>query len=202
MISLLLFLACGEKSSDDTAVEAFDVLGEFASHLTGSFDSSQQAIENQSYYDVSLTACAVSVDGIDTPTLYVEQALSDKLNQPYRQRIYVLSQIDEVTVKSEIYELDTPGAYIGFCSSDEIQSVSFESITLKDGCAVELQWNDEGFIGETAVGTCKSDMNGASYATSIVETTSSKITSWDQGWDSNDQQVWGAVDGPYIFIRK
>ena len=39
----------------------------------------------------------------------------------------------------------------------------------------------------------------ASYATSIVETTDSMILSWDQGWDSNDQQVWGAVDGAYIF---
>jgi len=202
MISLLIFIACGEKSGEDTAASTFDVLGEFESHLTGSFDSSQQAVENPSYYDVSLTACPVYIEGIETPTLYVEQALSDQLNQPYRQRIYVLSQTDDITVKSEIYELDTPSAYIGFCSSDEVQNVSLESITIKDGCAVELQWNDDGFVGETAVGTCKSDMNGATYATSIVETTSSKITSWDQGWDSNDQQVWGAVDGPYIFIRK
>lgn len=202
MISLLLFIACGEKSGEDTAVEAFDVLGEFASHLTGSFDSSEQAAVNPSYYDVSLTACAVSVEGIDTPTLYVEQALSDQLNQPYRQRIYVLSQVDDTTVKSEIYELDTPDAYIGFCATEELQTVSIESMTLKDGCAVELEWIENGFVGETEIGTCKSDMNGASYATSIVETSDAMISSWDQGWNSNAQQVWGAEDGPYIFIRK
>ena len=100
-----------------------------------SVSSVNKALENPAYFDVSLTACAVSVDGIDTPTLYIEQALSDKLNEPYRQRIYVLSQIDENNVKSEIYELDNPDAYIGTCSEDEIRNVAFGSITLKDGCA-------------------------------------------------------------------
>jgi CpeT protein len=202
MFSLLLFTACGEKDTSDTAVESIDTLSVFESQLSGAFDSSQQAQEDPTYYDVSLTACAVSVEGIDTPTLYIEQALSDKLNQPYRQRVYVLSQVQENVVKSEIYVLDNPNAYIGTCAEDEVRSVPFDSMTLKDGCAVELEWNGKGFVGGTDVGTCQSDMNGASYATSIVETTDSMILSWDQGWDSNDQQVWGAVDGAYIFLRR
>ena len=73
---------------------------------------------------------------------------------------------------------------------------------MKDGCAVELEWNGEGFVGGTDIGTCESNMSGASYATSIVETTDSMISSWDQGWNSNDRQVWGAVDGAYIFLRQ
>ena len=91
MFSLFLFIACGEKDSTDTAVDSVDTL-QFERQLSGVFDSSEQALENPAYYDVSLTACAVSVDGIDTPHLYIEQALSDKLNEPYRQRIYMLSQ--------------------------------------------------------------------------------------------------------------
>ena len=202
MFSLLLFTACGEKEGADTADVSIDVLSAFESQLSGTFDSSQQAQEEPTYYDVSLTACPVSVDGIDTPTLYIEQAMTDSLNQPYRQRIYVLAQLNESSVQSDIYELDNPDAYIGTCGEEAIQSVVFDAMTLKEGCTVELEWNGEGFVGETDTGTCRSDMNGASYATSAVETTESMISSWDQGWNSSDQQVWGAVDGPYIFLRK
>ena len=121
MFSLLLFTACGEKDGSDTKscrVNRY-TFGLRKSVASGVFDSSQQAQEDPTYYDVSLTACAVSVEGIETPTLYIEQALSDKLNQPYRQRIYVLSQVDENVVKSEIYVLDNPNAYIGTCAEDE-----------------------------------------------------------------------------------
>ncbi|WP_188926788.1 CpcT/CpeT family chromophore lyase [Shewanella algicola] len=31
--------------------------------------------------------------------------------------------------------------------------------------------------------------------------TKDKIVSWDRGFDSNDQQVWGAVKGGYEFIK-
>ena len=202
MLSLFMLFACGEKESVDTAEESLDVLANFERQLSGTFDSSEQSVDDPTYYDVSLKACAVSIEGIETPALYIEQALSERLDEPYRQRIYILSQVDEITVKSEIYELDSAASFIGTCDEDEISTVEFDSITLKDGCEVVLEWNGEGFVGETEVNTCKSDMNGASYATSVVKTTETMITSWDQGWNSNDQQVWGAVEGPYIFLRK
>ena len=202
MLSLLMLFACSEKSGVDTAEKSLDLLTVFERQLSGSFDSSAQALEDPTYYDVSLKACIVNIDNIETPTLYIEQALSDKQDEPYRQRIYILSQVDENTVQSEIYELDSPESFIGLCSESEVRTVSLDSITLKDGCEVVLEWNGEGFSGETGVDTCKSDMNGASYATSFVETTETMISSWDQGWNNDGEQVWGAVDGAYIFLRK
>ena len=202
MLSLLALFACSEKGGVDTAQDSVDLLAIFERQLTGLFDSSAQSQENSTYYDVSLQACSVSIEGIATPALYIEQALSEQLNSPYRQRVYILHQLDEITVSSEIYEIDPPEDYIGSCGENEVRTVSFDSLTLKEGCEVVLEWNGEGFVGETQVNTCKSDMDGASYATSVVETTETMISSWDQGWNSNDQQVWGAVDGPYIFLRK
>jgi len=29
-----------------------------------------------------------------------------------------------------------------------------------------------------------------------------ELISWDQGFDANDKQVWGATKGGYIFIKK
>ncbi len=203
MLTLMFMFACGEKNSDTGTVEnEMDILTEFASQLSGTFDSSGQASENPQYYDVSLQACAIEVDGLDGVTLYVEQALSDQLDSPYRQRVYQLTQLSEFDVRSEIYELLSPASIIGHCSEVSEMTLSTDDIVLKEGCAVNLEWNGEGFDGQTDVGTCLSDMNGATYATSFVETNPEMISSWDQGWDSNDNQVWGAVDGPYIFIRK
>ena len=202
MLILLLSVGCGEKSSEDTAVESFDVLAEFESHLTGSFNSNAQSLEQPQYYDVSLKACPVGVSGIEGTTLYVEQALSEQMNSPYRQRVYVLSQVDQETVRSEIYELNNERAMIGQCDKDAVKDLTVEDLVLKDGCAVTLTWNGEGFEGQTDVGTCLSTMNGATYATSVVQTTTDSIASWDQGWDANGNQVWGATDGPYIFVRQ
>ncbi len=203
MLTFMFMIACGEKDSDTGTVEnEFDVLAEFASQLSGAFDSSAQASENPQYYDVSLQACQIEVDGLDGITLYVEQALSDQLDSPYRQRVYQLTQINKSEVRSEIFELLRPVGMIGHCSEISELELSTDDIVLKEGCAVELEWNGKGFDGQTAIGTCLSDMNGATYATSVVETSPEMISSWDQGWDSNDEQVWGAEDGPYIFIRQ
>ena len=59
--------------------------------------------------------------------------------------------------------------------------------------------NDIHFTGTTKDKECKSLLFGASYATSEVEIFQDKILSWDRGYDSDDIQVWGSVDGPYIF---
>ena len=205
MLFLMSVIGCGLKGTDDTARDAesdFDILSEFEAHLVGHFDSSRQSMEEPQYYDVSLKACPVYVQDVEGTTLYIEQALSNQLNSPYRQRIYMLTLIDDNHVRSEIYELDDPDSMIGFCDENLELNMSIDDIRKKDGCAVDLEWNGTGFIGQTEVGTCLSDMNGATYATSIVETDIERISSWDQGWDSTDNQVWGAVDGPYIFLRK
>jgi len=49
---------------------------------------------------------------------------------------------------------------------------------------------------------CATDYNGASYATAQVTLSDDQLTSWDQGWNDDDEQVWGATAGPYVFDRQ
>jgi len=202
MFLLLSLIACGEKDSDTAASTEINLVDELSVQLTGTFDSSAQAIENPTYYSVSLKTCSVEMPDLGTTVLYVEQALSDSLNQPYRQRLYLLTEGESSDVSSHIYELNNPNKFIGLCDSEQNIEISLDEISQKEGCSVNLDWNGEGFEGATDIGTCLSTMNGATYATSEVQTTGNTIESWDRGWDSNDQQVWGAVDGAYIFIRQ
>lgn len=201
LISLSLF-ACGEEKSEDTATDSFDALVEFESQLTGRFDSLDQSVEDPTYYDVQLQACAVEAPELGDNVLYVEQALLSNVSSPYRQRLYVLSADTSDTVRSVIYTLSNESSLVGLCNRDEVATFEVGSYEEKAGCDVVLTYNGVGFDGSTEVGTCPSDMNGATYATSIVSTSPDEITSWDQGWDSSDQQVWGAVDGAYVFKRR
>jgi hypothetical protein len=44
-------------------------------------------------------------------------------------------------------------------------------------------------------------LRGASFANSIVTVTQNEILSWDQGFDKEGKQVWGATKGGYRFIK-
>lgn len=73
---------------------------------------------------------------------------------------------------------------------------------LKDGCTVFLARNeDRSFEGETHPGECGSELHGASYTTSEVRVMAERLISWDRGWDTAGNQVWGAEDGGYVFDR-
>ena len=198
---LLPLVACGEKS-DDTATDSFDLLETFESQLSGRFDSLDQSIEDPSYYDIQLHACAVEAPELGEHVLYIEQAMLSDVGSPYRQRLYVLTAESDDTVRSSIYTVSNEDALIGLCNSDEIATFEVGTYEPRTGCDVVLTYNGVGFEGSTEEGACPSDMNGATYATAVVTTTPDTITSWDQGWNDQGQQMWGAIDGAYVFQRR
>ncbi|HDR04273.1 MAG TPA: hypothetical protein ENN84_03365, partial [Candidatus Marinimicrobia bacterium] len=61
--------------------------------------------------------------------------------------------------------------------------------------------NDSTFIGNTKARQCGGSLRGAAYATSEVTITPSRLISWDRGFNSEGEQLWGAVKGGYIFDK-
>ena len=188
-----------EEQMDQMAQRAFD-------WLIGRFDSVEQAQRQPSYFEIQLLACEVAAEELGQRVLYIEQAQFANPAEPYRQRLYhVDSQVNddgEIEVISTIYSLALPSAYVGLCDDDTVTSFEPNSYMIREGCEVYLKWVDDHFEGSTRGNGCASSLSGASYATSEVVMTSDLITSWDRGFDANDQQVWGAVDGAYEFVRK
>ena len=201
MFILFSVLACTPEEDSGAIVEETNYAVLLEEQLTGNFDSSEQANSNPSYYSVSLRSCEVDAPEFGEHVLYVEQALSSDLSAPYRQRLYVIEQEGEDQVRSTIYSLVDEDSAIGLCDQNDIAVFTAQDITLREGCHVTLTWNGMGFEGQTEETSCESSLNGASYATSIVTTTPDVISSWDRGYDSQGEQVWGAVDGAYIFNR-
>lgn len=171
--------------------------------MTGSFTSKGQSLSDTSYADITLHMYPIWLNE-DADYLYVEQSLSTRPRSPYRQRVYKVEEMQDGSFKSSIYTLPNDSLFIGkWARTGFFRDYSHADLIERTGCAVNLsRVGEEYYSGATSGTDCGSMLMGANYATSIVEVKTNQITSWDQGFDDVGKQVWGAEEGPYIFLRK
>jgi CpeT protein len=173
-----------------------------ADYLTGHFSSAAQAKTDMQYFEIHLHAARIWKDRQDGPWIYVEQARGDSLNEPYRQRVYHVVQLEDGTFASHVFELPDPEKAIGAWKDDKaLAGVTPQMLTTRTGCTVYMKYEDGKFVGGTKEKECQSSLRGASYATSEVTATPEGLRTWDRGYDADGKQVWGAKAGPYVFER-
>lgn len=177
-----------------------------ANLMIGTYDSRDQAqADPENYRDVTLHMVRIWPERKDGPWLYIEQALSNQVALPYRQRVYRLLPKGQGRVASEVYTLPEPALkYAGaWRSRAALSELKPADLTPRTGCAVVLRQTTPGvWAGSTVGRECPSDLYGASYATSQVVVNSKTLTSWDRGYDATGEQVWGAEKGGYVFQRR
>ena len=171
--------------------------------MNGFFNSAAQAKEDSAFFDISLQMRSIWKER-SGQWIYVEQAVSSNLSKPYRQRVYLLEQTGEKTYKSAVYTLKAPEKWLGKGNApEELDSFSEKDIELKSGCEVILERQRDGSYTGGTVGTaCESNLRGAAYATSKVLVNDKLLESWDQGFNAEGKQVWGATKGPYRFVKQ
>jgi len=172
--------------------------------MTGTFTSSAQASADSAFFDISLVMWPIWEQDASAKWLYVEQALSARARQPYRQRVYRVQALPDGRFESRVYELPDPAAYVhAWEDPARFSTLREDDLILRAGCAVYLSYQDNGcFTGATKPNTCTSTLYGASYATSEVSICPGQIISWDRGWDASGKQVWGAEKGGYVFLKQ
>jgi hypothetical protein len=194
----LLITACSssQKMPDQSGLK------DLSRSMAGSYTSAAQAAADTNYLDISLHMIPIW-PATAYKWLYVEQALTSKPERPYRQRIYQLEQVSKDEFKTTVYEISNPKECIGKWRNPSFFDQFDQSILIeRDGCAVFLRkTGPETYEGSTKDDACKSSLYGASYATSIVFIKAGLLTSWDQGFDADGHQVWGATEGPYQFVK-
>ncbi|HRE78372.1 MAG TPA: chromophore lyase CpcT/CpeT [Flavobacterium sp.] len=192
-----LFLIIGCKSAQENKASDLEYLVKI---MQGTYSSEKQSITDEEYFNISLRMIPIWKEKGNY--LYVEQAMFEKQESPYRVRIYKVSQRNNEFV-SEIYTLKNEKEWIGKWKTPEaFDTLSESDIELKPGCEVILKKQTDGtFIGQTGEKTCLSELRGASYASSKVTVTPTQILSWDQGFDKDGKQVWGAIKGGYVFDK-
>ena len=200
LAGLLTMAGCQKQEEIVLPAQDLAVLAEW---MSGSFSSQEQAEEDSSFFDIRLTMVPVWTDRTDGHWLYVEQAVATHLEKPYRQRVYHLTQVDDTTFNSEVYTMSEPLRFARAWGQPEFFAIlTPDSLTTREGCAISLVKQADGsFAGSTTGENCKSDLRGASYATSEVRITASALYSWDRGFDAERKQVWGAETGGYLFKK-
>lgn len=199
-IGTLILTSCSISKTKATTQNDSSHLKELVSIMQGQYSSDAHSKRDSAYFNISLRMIPIWKN--KGHFLYVEQAMFSKQEKPYRIRIYKILQKGDTFI-SEIYTLKNEKNWIGKWKTPEAFSELEESeIELKPGCEVILKRTSKNkYIGETGLKTCPSELRGASYASSKVNVYENKIVSWDQGFDKNDKQVWGAEKEGYEFVK-
>jgi len=177
-------------------------LGQLVEWMTGSFSSAAQAEADEAFRDVRLHVAPVWTDRDDAHWLYVEQAVAEYLDRPYRQRIYRVSEIAPDLYQSQVLTVPEPSAVVGAWRDPSLLAgLAPEDLEVRDGCAILLRRRGDAYLGSTLGRLCESTLRGAAYATSEVEISAEGMFSWDRGFDAGGSQVWGAEKGGYVFDR-
>ena len=203
LFGLLLISACAPRPLSQGSDKAVKQLDQLQQLMSGSFSSAEQAANDSLFYDISLVMQPIWPEDKAARWLYVEQAVSANKKKPYRQRVYRLSLTSDSQIESRVYELPDPAKFIHAWDRPEaFVELGPDDLKLRTGCAVYLKPQGKNcFAGSTRDKECLSALRGASYATSSVEICPGQIESWDQGWNAEDEQVWGAVTGGYVFKK-
>ncbi len=174
-----------------------------ANWMAGVFTNQDQARQIQSYAYVSMYVIPIWKDRKDGYWFYLEQAMADQLNQPYRQRVYHLNRVNKDLMENKIYALLEPEHYVrAYEKLEVLADLLPDAIALRPGCSVILRrLNPESFAGSTLGEGCPSELRGAMYTTSQFVINARQMISWDGGYDRGGKQVWGATMGGYVFSK-
>ena len=193
-----LYSSCIYENND--SITENDVT-ELLELMQGSFNSRNQSLTDSNYYDITLHMYPIW--GSKKNFIYVEQSVSSMQEKPYRQRIYEIKRNSDSTFTSVIYKLPNDSLFIGAWRDTSLfRDLKISELTRLDGCEVILKnIGEKHYLGSTDEKSCPSVLYGASYATSEVEILNDKIISWDRGFDIDDNQIWGATNGGYVFNK-
>ena len=192
----LLFLTSLNSSAQSPSLEML------TSYMTGEFTSKAQAKEDTNFSDISLKVTRIWENKMEEVWLYMERANSNKLKQPYRQRIYQLVELSEGKYVSYVYDIPDKEKYIGANKKPTIlEDLSSEDLLLLKDCGIGMHYAKGAFRGATAA-RCPNTWRGAALETNEVELYKDKLISWDRGWTEDGHQVWGSTIGAHIFIKK
>ncbi len=171
--------------------------------MAGHYSSLEQSKADSSYFNILLKMAPCWKNKKGEYWLYVEQAMENSVDTPYRQRVYQLQLLNDSTITSTVYTIKDGAKYYGeWKKKDPIANLTSADLEVRKGCLIYIKKKKKNkFVGATNASDCESSLRGASYATTEVKIGKKSVISWDRGYDKADKQVWGAVKGGYKFKK-
>lgn len=196
--------AAGTSTIDTSAIDTSiaDPAAEVAAWMAGHYDSRDQAAADSTYYPIALSMVPIWSERRDGHWLYVEQAMAETPENPYRQRVYRVSAGAAGEVLSAVFTIEQPARFVQGWRNGALASLTEAMLQPREGCTVALRRVQDGWRGATRGTACASDLRGAAYATAEVMLDATQMRSWDRGYAADGRQVWGANAGPYVFVKR
>ena len=210
IFSFPLFIGCVLLSAillstqlPDTPKEANPLLNELSLWMEGSFSSLAQARADSNYLNVNLEVRQIWKEDSLAVWLYVEQAAAFAPDKPFLQRIYRLNQTGKKLITNQVFKIPKARAFIGaYLNPWKFDRLSQDSLIPLGGCSMDLTYKKGKFVGNISENQCENSWGGASYVTSELTVSESKLISLNQGWNGDGEQVWGPKEGGYIFEKR
>ena len=173
--------------------------------LSADFSNQQQAFDNPPLFaHIRVCMRPLPYQLLNGLSLYLEQAYDITLNKPYRVRILKLVPSED-HIDIENYAIDREEEFYGGSRNLQcLETLKTEQIKKLPGCTFITKWTGHSFRGEVEPGKdCTVVRKGkTTYLKSHFEIDEQKFISHDTGCDpETDEQVWGAIAGPFEFVR-
>ena len=173
--------------------------------MAADFSNQAQAFENPPFFaHIRVCIRPLPLELLDGISLYLEQAYDFEIHRPYRVRVLKLVPVGD-RIHIENYAVENEEQFYGAArETNRLQALKAEKLKLLPGCTFITQWTGQCFRGEVEPGKgCTVVRNGkTSYLDSFFEIDAEKFISHDRGRDpETNEHLWGAVAGPFHFVR-
>jgi hypothetical protein len=183
-------------------------------YLAGEFDNKQQALSEPIWYvHLRLWLRPTLLFTEDSLTLFAEQASIVNLDQPYRSRLLRLrqSQTNPLVLQVQHYMFKDLQAVRGAgCHPEWLQQITPEQVEFLPNCTLNVEidrlesdrYHFKAFPASEE--HCSFTYEDRTYQVSLgFEATPDELKTYDKGIDpTTGQAIWGALMGPYRFIKR
>lgn len=173
--------------------------------MAADFSNQEQAFENPPFF-AHIRVCMRPLPSGLLPevSLYLEQAYDYALNDPYRVRVLELVPVDNhIEIKN--YKVEQEESFYGASRNlSRLEVLRADQLVELPGCTFIVEWTGHSFKGGVEPGkACMVERKGkTTYLDSEFEIDDQKFISHDRGRDpETDEHVWGALAGPFHFVR-
>lgn len=174
--------------------------------MAADFSNQAQAFENPPFFaHIRVCMRPLPLGLLGGVSFFIEQAYDYTLNDPYRVRaLKLLVQDGHIVIEN--YQVQDETKFYG-ASRDlsRLQQLQASQLEPLPGCNMIVTWTGHSFKGAVEPGkACMIVRKGkTTYLDSEFEIDEQRFTSLDRGRDpETDEQVWGALAGPFEFIRR
>ncbi|MEN9206878.1 MAG: chromophore lyase CpcT/CpeT [Gloeomargarita sp. GMQP_bins_120] len=172
--------------------------------LAADFSNQAQAFANPPFF-AHIRVCMRPLPWslLNGLSLYVEQAYNYELHHPYRVRVLKIHTVNDHLEIENYLVRDEVEFYGAARQKERLQALTADRLVHLPGCNMIVTWDGQSFHGRVEGKCCWVERRGKrTYLDSEFRVNDREFLSWDRGRDpETDAQVWGAVAGPFEFVR-